>query len=142
MADIAHRYEVAACTLEVQAQGTGFVMDLSDPEQTHLRLAFPAWLVNQLLRALPHIDAALQQRDGLATASLVAHPVQDWGLEPLGEDQGHALWLRDNRHVEAAFHLAPDDLARLHGQIGEALAARAPREAGADGGWQAPRPAQ
>ena len=133
------RYDVGSCTLQVFEQGDGFVMDLTNEDQGQLRLAFPSWLINQLLRALPRIDAALQQKRGTGMASLIAYPVDEWNVEPVGSGLGVALWVRDARHVDSAFHLTSDDVVALHRELGEAIsAAKALAPAPSEGPWPSP----
>lgn len=120
--------QVDARALHPAPGGGGFVMELRT-EGDHLQLQLPGWLLHPLMRVLPRIDAALQaDRAGPAGAlgALVAYPVLGWHLQvaeaPGAAAPGVAVQLRDERHVDAAFHLALDTASALHQALGEAIA--------------------
>lgn len=115
------RQRVEMCTIHL-AEGTdGFVMDLTNDDGEAASLAFPAWVVHQLQRLLPYIDAAILQGSSQPNM-LVAHAVTDWNVEPSGPGLGVAIHLRTNRQIDAAYLLSPDDATILHHALGEALA--------------------
>jgi len=115
------RQRVEMCTIHLSERIDGFVMDLTNEDGEAASLAFPAWVVHQLQRLLPYIDAAILQGSS-QPGMLVAHAVTDWNVEPSGPGLGVAIHLRSNRQVDAAYLLSPDDATILHHALGEAIA--------------------
>src|SRR5262245_48756228 len=101
-------HQVEACSMQVNGGGDGFVMELANSGQEAVRLKFPGWIVYQLMRALPHPDAAIQQKGSAAAASLIAYPLVDWAVERVGVDNRLALWLRNDKQVDTACCLSLD----------------------------------
>ncbi|MFT3819921.1 MAG: hypothetical protein QM750_20290 [Rubrivivax sp.] len=115
------RHQVEMCSMRLSERGDGFVMDLANRAQEAIRLEFPDWILHQLMRALPHIDAALAHGD--SSGALIAYPLARWSVASAGTRQpGVALHLRDDRHVDAAFHLQPEQALALHRALGQAIA--------------------
>lgn len=109
--------------MQLSERGDGFVMDLANRSREAIRLEFPDWILHQLMRALPHIDAALANgNDG----TLVAYPLARWSVAGAGAQGGVALHLRNDRHVDAAFHLDPGQALALHRALGQAIAEAMP----------------
>lgn len=115
-------HQVERCSVQISERGDGFVMDLANRTNEAIRLEFPDWIVHHLMRALPRIDAALQQRRGTAGGDLVAYPVLRWNVESAGPGLGLVLHLCDDRHVDAAFHLEPPTAAALQHALDDAMA--------------------
>lgn len=120
--------QVEMCSMQVSERGDGFVMDLANERRDAIRLEFPDWILHQLMRALPRIDAALQGA-GAGSDTLIAYPLLQWSVESAGAGQGVALHLRNDRHVDAAFQLELEKAVALHRQLGEAIAGAARRSA-------------
>lgn len=110
------------CSMRLAEQGGGFVMELANSDRQAVRLEFPDWILCQLMRALPRIDAALKQRHGAASSDLLAYPVRRWNVEGVGPGMGIALYLCDDRDVDAAFHLSLQAAAELHRELGAVVA--------------------
>lgn len=113
-----HRVEV--CSMQILDGGVGFAMDLAGADREAMRLEFPLWMLHQLMRALPYVDAALQQGENDIARSLVAYPVAQWSVEPAGFD-GLAMCLRNDRNVEAGYYLSMDDALQFHRDLSSAL---------------------
>lgn len=122
MSGAATHHRVEMCSIGLSSEGDGFIMELVNGKREAVRLEFPDWIVHQLMRALPHLDAAIQQRHTGQASSLVADPVAAWNVEPVGAGMGVAMHLRTDREVDAAYHLSPQDAAALHQALGEAIA--------------------
>lgn len=122
MNDTPNSFRVEVCSFGLSADGQAVAMTLSGGAQEPVRLEFPEWIVHQLMRVLPHLDAAIQQRHTGQARSLVAYPVAAWNVEPVGAGMGVAMHLRTDREVDAAYHLSPQDAAALHQALGEAIA--------------------
>src|SRR5262245_19053443 len=114
--------QVETCSMQVTPGGDTFVMDLTTSRHEALRVEFPGWVVHQLMRVLPHLDAAIQQKGDVALASLIAYPVVDWNVERAGLGQGIALWLRNDRHADTACYLSLETAAALYHELGDAIA--------------------
>ena len=127
MSQCPQRHQVETCSMRISERGDGFVMDRANRAHEAIRLEFPDWIVHQLMRALPRIDAALQQRHGLAGGDLVAYPLLRWNVEHAGPGLGVVLHLCDDRQVDAAFHLEARTALALQRAIDEAISA-APAE--------------
>jgi hypothetical protein len=97
------------------------VMELTSGQNETVRVELPAWVVQQLMRALPHADAAIQQRGQGATASLIAYPILEWNVTNTGAGQ-LALWLRNDRKVDAAGSFSIESAVALHRELGDAIA--------------------
>lgn len=113
--------QVQTCSLQLSEHGDGFVMDLVNSSQETVRLEFPAWVLHQLMRTLPRIDAALQHGAPGGRGGLLAYPLEDWNVESAGGGLGVALHLRNDRQVDAAFHLPLEAAIALHRELGEAI---------------------
>ena len=113
--------QVQTCSIQLSERGDGFVMDLVNSSQEVVRLEFPAWVLHQLMRTLPRIDAAMQQGALGARGGLLAYPLEEWNVESAGGGLGVALHLRNDRQVDAAFHLPLEAAVALHRELGEAI---------------------
>jgi hypothetical protein len=115
------RHQVEMCSMRLSERGDGFVMDLANRAQEAIRLEFPDWILHQLMRALPHLDAALANG---GSGALIAYPLARWSVaSAVGGDQpGVALHLRNDRAVDAAFHLELAQAQALHRALGQAIA--------------------
>ncbi|MFT3956384.1 MAG: hypothetical protein QM722_18980 [Piscinibacter sp.] len=131
MPDTPFHHEVCACTLRVSDLRDGFVMEVNSTAREAIRLEFPEWVLHQLMRTLPRIDAALRC-DG---PGLPAYPLLAWAVDPDDAGQGVALQLRNIRLVDAAFHLELDTAQALHRELGRII-----DSASADAGAEAARP--
>ncbi len=120
------RHQVEMCSMQLSESGGGFVMDLANSARESIRLEFPDWILHQLMRVLPRIDAALQQADATAAGSLVAYPLAEWRVVSAGPGQGVALHMRNDRQVDAAYHVPLESALSLHRELGEAIAGTAP----------------
>lgn len=121
------RHQVEMCSMRLSERGDGFVMDLANRAQEAIRLEFPDWILHQLMRALPQLDAALAHGN---SGALVAYPLARWSLAPAaGAEGGVALHLRNDRAVDAAFHLPLAQAQTLHRALGQAIAEAARAEA-------------
>lgn len=108
-------------SVEVSPHGRSFVLGLVGGNREVHRLELPCSTVHQLMRLLPRLDAALlQARDDVAT-DLIAYPVVEWAVEPVGADQSVALSLRTDRQVESAFLFAYEEASALHAALTQAL---------------------
>jgi len=116
------RHQVELCSMQVLPDSDGFVMDLANADNQAVRLEFPGWMLPQLMRALPQLDAVLNRVDGAGPNALVAHPVDGWSIASPGPGQGLALCLRDARHVETALHFSLDEARSFQHELGEAIA--------------------
>lgn len=114
------KHEVEDFVIQARADGNGFVMDLANEKQEAIRLEFPSWMLHQLMRVLPKLDAALHQPSDEAT--LLAYPVSAWRIEREDLGPGVIMRMRDNREVESALHFALADAQAFHRQLGEAIA--------------------
>src|SRR5262245_17762863 len=123
MPDLPTTHQVEMCSMGVIDDG--FVMDLANSRHEAVRIEFPAWVIHQLMRVLPHLDAAIQQKGSDASASLIAYPVVDWNVERAGFDQGIALWLRNDRQVDTACSLSLEAATALYHELGDAIAGSA-----------------
>ncbi len=115
------RHQVEMCSMQLSECGSGFVMDLANSARESIRLEFPDWILHQLMRMLPRIDAALQRPESGGPGSLIAYPLAEWNVVSAGPGQGVALHLRNDHQVDAAFHLSPEAALRLHRELGAAL---------------------
>lgn len=91
-------------------------MELANGAHEVIRLEFPGWIIHQLQRILPHLDA-MTQGASKTHGELVAYPLQDWNLQAVASQGAITVHLRDGRQVDAAFHI---DLAQA-GALQEAL---------------------
>jgi len=118
------RHQVEMCSMRLSERGDGFVMDLANRAQEAIRLEFPDWILHQLMRALPHLDAALANG---GSGALIAYPLARWSVAGAGEAQpGVALHLRNDRAVDATFHLELAQAQALHRALGQAIAEAMP----------------
>jgi len=115
------RHRVELCSMRVLPDSDGFVMDLANADNQALRLEFPSWMLAQLMRALPQLDAALNRVAGAGPNALIAHPVDGWTIASPGPGQGLALCLRDVRHVETALHFSLDEARSFQHELAEAI---------------------
>jgi len=115
------RHQVELCSLRLADNGQGFVMDFADDGNEAVRLECPTWMLYQLMRVLPQIDAALHQRNGAPSTALIAYPLLGWTVERSGLGDGVAMCLRNDRHVEAGFHLDLADAQAFHRELGAAI---------------------
>src|SRR5262245_7440557 len=97
-------HEVEACAMRALPRGQGFVMDVIDSGQRTVRLQLPVWVLHQLMRTLPGLDAAIHQQVDDASHALIAYGVLQWSVEPSGIERGLAVSLRNERAVDAAYH--------------------------------------
>jgi hypothetical protein len=114
-------HRVNLCSIELVPDGQGFVFGLVAADQQVHRMELPSWTVYQLMRALPHLDAALLRARGEAAGELIAYPVVRWGAEPMGTDGAVALSVLSDRRVESSFLLAADDARALHAALGDLI---------------------
>lgn len=124
----APRHEVEEFMIQALPDGHGFIMDLANARQEAIRLEFPGWMLHQLMRVLPKLDAALQQPSS-TDAPLLAYPVAAWRIEHQGFESGLVIRLRDSRAVESALHFEPVDAQTFHRELGEAIIERAQADA-------------
>lgn len=96
-------HQVEACMVRLSAERPGFIMDLADPEGQTLSVEFPSWIVHQLMRILPRVDAALQAPADASLATVPAYPVTAWHVSSDAEAQSVALHVSDEREVEGGF---------------------------------------
>jgi hypothetical protein len=115
-----HRVELGS--VEVSPDGEGFVLGFIAPNQDVHRMQLPRWTLQQLMRMLPRLDAALVQARGEVGSDLIAYPVVQWCVERTGMEDTVALSVRDARHVESAYLFDACDAAAIHAALGEALA--------------------
>lgn len=116
------RHQVEECAIQLLDDGQGFALDLIDGEGHAVRVACPTWMLHQLMRMLPRVDAALHPTHCLPAAALVGYPVQAWLFEP-APGSGLALSLRTTQQVEAGFCFSLADARRFQHALGEAIAA-------------------
>src|SRR5262249_29184329 len=114
-------HQVEECFIEPLASGDGFVMTLSDPERNAISLSFPDWMLHQLMRILPRLDAALAWIEG--PQGLVAYPLAEWSLSGQSPRQGVSLYFRNQRDVESQLELTLDQAIDLYRALGSAIAA-------------------
>src|SRR5262245_55058052 len=122
MLDVPQVLEVESCSMRALAGGGGFAMDVVDGNRQTVRLQLPAWVMHQLMRALPGLDAAIHQRVDAASHALIGYGVRQWSVEPSGVEQGLALSLRNERAVDAAYHFGLDDAREFYRELGDAIA--------------------
>ncbi|HEY4068993.1 MAG TPA: hypothetical protein VGM74_18955 [Burkholderiaceae bacterium] len=109
-------------SVAISPNGGGFVLDLLDANQGVQRMELPPGSVQQLMRILPRLDAALMQARDELSSDLIAHTVVQWSVQPTGVDGSIAMSLQNSQRVELAYLLAADDARALHAALGEALA--------------------
>lgn len=121
---------VSLCSVRVDPGADGFVMELADADGDSTRLAFPRWVLHQLLRWLPQVERSLRQQEGeAANASGDARPVTAWSLVP--RPAGLTLRLQDDRFIETRLQLDPARARALHQALGQALGQSVGPSAGA-----------
>jgi len=110
-------------SLQVLPDGRGFVIELVDNNNATSRIEFPPWALHQLMRVMPHVDAALREGDGapIDAADLLAYPVIEWTIGRSGPTDGVALRLRNDRRIDAGFYFAREDAVAFHHELGEAI---------------------
>lgn len=123
----AHWLQVDMCSIRPSDQGDGFVMEITRSGQEAMRLKFPACVIQQLMRTLPHIDAAVQVGRGAGSAGLIAYPLLAWKIEGVaGTDQeaegSVVVQLRDDRFVDTSLDLDMDTALALQQDLGLAIA--------------------
>lgn len=119
MAESLPRHEVEDFVIRALPGGHGFAMDLANAKQESVRLEFPSWMLHQLMRVLPKLDAAMQQPS--ADAVLLAYQIAAWRIEHQGYGGGLVMRLRDSRDIESALHFALSDAQDFHRELGEAI---------------------
>lgn len=129
MTSMLPRHQVEQFSIQAMPTGEGFVMDLANGRNEAVRLEFPSWMVHQLMRVFPQLDAALHQQQPMLSSALIAYPVIQWTIERSGLDQGVALSLHNDRGVEIGFHFGFDDARAFHRELGEAIARAAAAQA-------------
>jgi hypothetical protein len=116
------RLRIDSCSLQLAEHADAFVMEVAEGGGETVRLEFPSWLLPQLMRVLPRIDAAVRRGDAAAAGAPIAYPLDEWRVASAGPGLGVTIRLRDERHVDAAFHLGVDEALALHRELGEAIA--------------------
>lgn len=93
-------------------------MAFADGSQKEVHVELPTWLLPQLMRVLPQLDALLREHEA---PGLVAYGVAAWQVQTLGGARGLTACFRDERQIESGFHLQLDDARTLHRELGEAI---------------------
>ncbi len=127
MSPSAHRQNVDFCSIYPSNQGDGFVMEITQSGQAPVHLKFPVCVIQQLMRTLPHIDAAVQLGRGPGPSTLMAYPLLAWkaqGVEgTLEEEAGSVvLQLRNDRFVDTSLDLDLETAMALQRDLGLAIA--------------------
>jgi len=115
-------HQVEQFAIQVLPGGDGFVLDLANARHEAVRLEFPSWMLHQLMRVFPRVDAALHEKQQMVSSALIAYSVMAWSIERSGVDDGVALCLRNDRLVESGYHFALEDARVFHRELGEAIA--------------------
>src|SRR5215470_8442773 len=120
----AETHRVAVFSVRVLPGGRGFVLESADTDRKAIRLEFPPWALHQLMRVMPHLDAALHDTEAAAidASALLAYPVIEWTIGLTGPAGGVALRLRNDRHVDAGFYFALQAAIAFQRELGEAIA--------------------
>lgn len=115
----AQRVELSS--LEVQPHGESFVLGLVDVNHKIHRMELPYGSAFQLLRMLPHLDAALRRARREVVSSPIADVVVRCDVRRTGTEDAVALRLLSDRGVESLHLLASEDALSLFAALGEAL---------------------
>lgn len=102
-------------------------MEIAQRGAASVQLKFPTCVVHQLMRTLPHIDAALLTRQEPSPASLVAYPLLAWKVEGVErsaqEEVGSVvLQLRNDRFVDTSLDLDLETATALVHDLSIAIA--------------------
>ena len=122
-----HWQNVDSCSIYPSHQGDGFIMEIAQSGEASVQLKFPTCVVHQLMRTLPHIDAALLTRGEPAPAGLVAYPLLAWKVEGVDRSTQEAagsvvLQLRNDRFVDTSLDLDLETATALLHDLGLAIA--------------------
>lgn len=124
--------QVDTCSIYPSDRGEGFVIEISQRGEASMCLQFPACVVQQLMRTLPHIDAAMELGREPGPSSLIAYPLLAWRVEGVAGDAregegGVVVQLRNDRFVDTSLDLDLDTAMALQRDLGLAIAqAQAP----------------
>jgi hypothetical protein len=115
------RLRIDSCSLQLAEHADAFVMEVAEGGGETVRLEFPSWLLPQLMRVLPRIDAAIRRGDSGPAGAPIAYPLDEWRVASAGPGLGVTIQLRDDRQVDTAFHLGVDEALALHCELGDAI---------------------
>lgn len=118
MATPRSRHQVENFSVQALPSDEAFVMTFANERREEVQVELPTWLLPQLMRVLPQVEALLREK---GAPGLMAYRVLAWQVAQVRGGEGVTACFRDERQVEAGFHLQLEDARMLHQQLGDAI---------------------